>query len=65
MGDDQIGPEPSEHADTVISLAELPSCGVEQGADVASKALWGAVIQVIGYVRDGKTGVLEEPRGTD
>jgi ABC-type branched-subunit amino acid transport system ATPase component len=54
-----------EHGRAIIPVAKITRRHVKQRADMPPKALRRAVVHVVGYVRDGKTHVLEEAGGSD
>ena len=63
MGNHELLPKSIEHSGPVVAMPEVSGRHVQQGPDMPPKALWGAVVEVIGDVRHRKTGIFEQSRG--
>ena len=61
VGNDQIQAKATEHGDTIVATAKFTGCDVQKSAHMSAEALWRAVVEVVGDVRDGETGVFKEP----
>ena len=64
VGSDQLRTEAREHTGAIIPCPKFAGGDIEECTDVTSKALWRAIIEMIGDVGDGKAGILEQPRSS-
>src|SRR6266550_351840 len=62
MGKHELFTEPIEHSHSVIAVPQLDSRHVQNGSNVATKALRRRVLQMIRDVGDAETAILEEVR---